>query len=93
MLTCLFRGSKSRNKVSVGEPAEGSLTRIHVSTICALTILQPPAVEDVLVSYLLRSPVMVVIVNPIFLPLFHHLSNLFGPAETRRNKLRNKNNS
>ena len=23
--TCLFRGSKSRNKVSVGEPAEGSL--------------------------------------------------------------------
>ena len=30
--TWLFRGSKSRNKVSVGEPAEGSLTRIHVST-------------------------------------------------------------
>jgi hypothetical protein len=28
--TWLFRGSKSRNKVSVGEPAEGSLTRIHV---------------------------------------------------------------
>jgi len=28
--TCPFRGSKSRNKVSVGEPAEGSLTRIHV---------------------------------------------------------------
>ena len=27
--TCSFRGSKSRNKVSVGEPAEGSLTRIH----------------------------------------------------------------
>ena len=25
--TCSFRGSKSRNKVSVGEPAEGSLTR------------------------------------------------------------------
>lgn len=25
-LTELFRGSKSRNKVSVGEPAEGSLT-------------------------------------------------------------------
>jgi hypothetical protein len=24
--TCSFRGSKSRNKVSVGEPAEGSLT-------------------------------------------------------------------
>jgi hypothetical protein len=23
----LFRGSKSRNKVSVGEPAEGSLTK------------------------------------------------------------------
>ena len=28
--TWSFRGSKSRNKVSVGEPAEGSLTRIHV---------------------------------------------------------------
>src|SRR6201990_1500215 len=27
--TCSFRGSKSRNKVSVGEPAEGSLTRIY----------------------------------------------------------------
>ena len=26
------RGSKSRNKVSVGEPAEGSLTRIHVKS-------------------------------------------------------------
>jgi hypothetical protein len=25
--TCSFRGSKSRNKVSVGEPAEGSLKR------------------------------------------------------------------
>ena len=31
--TWSFRGSKSRNKVSVGEPAEGSLTRIHVSTL------------------------------------------------------------
>jgi hypothetical protein len=27
--TCSFRGSKSRNKVSVGEPAEGSLTRLN----------------------------------------------------------------
>jgi hypothetical protein len=27
--TCSFRGSKSRNKVSVGEPAEGSLTRFN----------------------------------------------------------------
>ena len=27
--TCSFRGSKSRNKVSVGEPAEGSL-KYHV---------------------------------------------------------------
>ena len=25
-----FRGSKSRNKVSVGEPAEGSLPMMHV---------------------------------------------------------------
>ena len=25
----MLRGSKSRNKVSVGEPAEGSLTRIQ----------------------------------------------------------------
>jgi hypothetical protein len=29
MQTCTFRGSKSRNKVSVGEPAEGSLTLIQ----------------------------------------------------------------
>ena len=28
MQTCPFRESKSRNKVSVGEPAEGSLTNI-----------------------------------------------------------------
>jgi hypothetical protein len=35
--TWSFRGSKSRNKVSVGEPAEGSLTRIHV---------QPPVHYD-----------------------------------------------
>ena len=28
-------------------------------------------------SYLLRLPASVVIVNPIFLPLFHHLSNPF----------------
>jgi hypothetical protein len=27
--TTLSRGSKSRNKVSVGEPAEGSLTSIY----------------------------------------------------------------
>ena len=29
--TWSFRGSKSRNKVSVGEPAEGSLTRSDVA--------------------------------------------------------------
>jgi len=28
--TCCFGGSKSRNKVSVGEPAEGSLMYIHL---------------------------------------------------------------
>ena len=30
--TLSFRGRRSRNKVSVGEPAEGSLTRIHIQT-------------------------------------------------------------
>ena len=30
--TWSFRGSKSRNKVSVGEPAEGSLVNIRAST-------------------------------------------------------------
>ena len=34
--TWSFRGSKSRNKVSVGEPAEGSLTRINVPTPCTI---------------------------------------------------------
>jgi hypothetical protein len=29
--TCSFRGSKSRNKVSVGEPAEGSLTHPFIT--------------------------------------------------------------
>ena len=28
--TVLFRGTKSRNKVSVGEPAEGSLTQLSI---------------------------------------------------------------
>ena len=33
--TWSFRGSKSRNKVSVGEPAEGSLTRIQrINPMC-----------------------------------------------------------
>ena len=37
--TNLFRGSKSRNKVSVGEPAEGSLPNdskviIHCELVC-----------------------------------------------------------
>jgi hypothetical protein len=41
-----FRGSKSRNKVSVGEPAEGSLTKrgvarpvgeIHDWVVCSYT--------------------------------------------------------
>jgi len=27
--TCSFRGSKSRNKVSVGDPVEGSLTHLN----------------------------------------------------------------
>ena len=31
--TVLFRGSKSRNKVSVGEPAEGSLTKFRFQSI------------------------------------------------------------
>ena len=29
-----FRGSKSRNKVSVGEPAEGSFTRLYFILLC-----------------------------------------------------------
>jgi hypothetical protein len=33
--TCSFRGSKSRNKVSVGEPAEGSLP-VFTNTSCKL---------------------------------------------------------
>ena len=32
MQICSSRGRRSRNKVSVGEPAEGSLTRIHIQT-------------------------------------------------------------
>ncbi|MCP4489138.1 MAG: hypothetical protein GY820_17770, partial [Gammaproteobacteria bacterium] len=37
--TVAFRGSKSRNKVSVGEPAEGSLS---VSlTLCRISWLKP----------------------------------------------------
>ncbi len=33
--TCMLRGSKSRNKVSVGEPAEGSLP----SDMCGLVVM------------------------------------------------------
>ena len=35
-LTVSFRGSKSRNKVSVGEPAEGSLPIGFPAFLCAL---------------------------------------------------------
>ena len=36
--TLSFRGRRSRNKVSVGEPAEGSLSFLHrtLSTVCRL---------------------------------------------------------
>ena len=37
--TLSFRGRRSRNKVSVGEPAEGSLTRIHFNTMNLLWLL------------------------------------------------------
>ena len=37
--TWAFRGSKSRNKVSVGEPAEGSLSVFKVSALCNTKIL------------------------------------------------------
>ena len=35
--TVAFRGSKSRNKVSVGEPAEGSLSVAHTCVLIRLT--------------------------------------------------------
>ncbi len=35
-LTVSFRGSKSRNKVSVGEPAEGSLLIGFLARLCEL---------------------------------------------------------
>ena len=43
--TVSFRGSKSRNKVSVGEPSEGSYSRgkecrLMEASICAATINQ-----------------------------------------------------
>ena len=46
--TCSFRGSKSRNKVSVGEPAEGSLTRFNnVSTPTTRTLWkQKPLIKE-----------------------------------------------
>ncbi len=55
--TWSFRGSKSRNKVSVGEPAEGSLTNPYVCEECksflrAIQVpvgLQGPAVECIYV--------------------------------------------
>ena len=34
--TRLFRGRRSRNKVSVGEPAEGSLSIISMELSCVL---------------------------------------------------------
>ncbi len=34
--TWSFRGTKSRNKVSVGEPAEGSLQNRLLSVLCGL---------------------------------------------------------
>jgi hypothetical protein len=37
--TWSFRGSKSRNKVSVGEPAEGSLPKDNLSTLKDLTFV------------------------------------------------------
>ena len=45
--TWSFRGSKSRNKVSVGEPAEGSLTRIQR--------INPILVNLVLVNWIIHD--------------------------------------
>ena len=39
---CHFRGSKSRNKVSVGEPAEGSI-QIYLQLICKILNLNKNA--------------------------------------------------
>ena len=39
--TCSFRGSKSRNKVSVGEPAEGSLTKLALARNAAYVRMPP----------------------------------------------------
>ena len=37
--TRLFRGRRSRNKVSVGEPAEGSITnRMNLFYVCSNTL-------------------------------------------------------
>ena len=37
--TRLFRGRRSRNKVSVGEPAEGSLTNImNLFYVCLISL-------------------------------------------------------
>lgn len=36
--TWSFRGSKSRNKVSVGEPAEGSFIRNNFSLFCGTLV-------------------------------------------------------
>jgi hypothetical protein len=43
-LNLSFRGSKSRNKVSVGEPAEGSLSQFEMSKSVCLCFSQsePP---------------------------------------------------
>ena len=40
--TWSFRGSKSRNKVSVGEPAEGSLIHVELHFIAILCITITP---------------------------------------------------
>ncbi len=49
--TCSFRGSKSRNKVSVGEPAEGSLTlkllNIYLYIFIKSNTLREPTLKDV----------------------------------------------
>jgi hypothetical protein len=60
--TWSFRGSKSRNKVSVGEPAEGSLLNIY-NNILLVQLLFIGASWLKAVSFLQRpSPVFILVV-------------------------------
>jgi hypothetical protein len=68
----LLRGRRSRNKVSVGEPAEGSITRIQFTTLTYGGRLAARGVISLgLVSSAVRS------LSPFFQPHFFPTSHLF----------------